>query len=84
MTAHHELQGFGAVEVSTTSIGAAEALNKLASSVEMTPYEAGLYQSTGTRRFERIIRFATIDCVKAGWLAKNKGVWSITDAGKRR
>src|SRR5215475_13003638 len=44
---------------------------------------AGLYESTGTRRFERIVRFATIDCVKAGWLAKNKGVWSITDAGKK-
>jgi restriction system protein len=62
---------------------AAEALNKLAASVEMTPYEAGLYESTGARRFEKIVRFATVDCVKAGWLLKNKGVWSITDAGKK-
>ena len=62
---------------------AAEALNKLASSVQMTPYEAGVYPSTGTRRFEKIIRFATVDCTKAGWLLKNKGVWSITDAGKK-
>ena len=62
---------------------AAEALKKLAAVVEMTPYEAGLYESTGTRRFEKIIRFATVDCVKAGWLLKNKGIWSITDAGKK-
>ena len=62
---------------------AAEALSKLAASVEMTPYEAGLYESTGTRRFEKIIRFATVDCVKAGWLLKSKGVWSVTDVGKK-
>jgi restriction system protein len=62
---------------------AGEALKKLAASVQMTPYEAGLYESTGTPRFEKIIRFATIDCAKAGWLLKNKGIWSITDAGKK-
>jgi restriction system protein len=62
---------------------AAEALSKLAASVEMTPYETGVYESTGARRFERIVRFATVDCVKAGWLLKSKGVWSITDAGKK-
>jgi len=37
-----------------------EALNQLAASVTLTPYEAGLYESTGTPRFEKIIRFATI------------------------
>jgi restriction system protein len=62
---------------------AAEALKKLATVVEMTPYEAGLYESTGTRRFEKIVRFVTVDCVKAGWLLKTKGVWSITDVGKK-
>jgi restriction system protein len=62
---------------------AGEALKKLAASVQLTPYEAGVYESTGTPRFEKIVRFATIDCSKAGWLAKNKGVWSITDAGKK-
>ena len=49
----------------------------------MTPYELGTYASTGTRRFEKIVRFATVDCVKAGWLLKSKGVWSITDAGRK-
>ncbi|MGA8694811.1 MAG: restriction endonuclease [Xanthobacteraceae bacterium] len=62
---------------------AGEALKKLAASVQMTPYEEGLYESSGRPRFEKIVRFATIDCAKAGWLVKNKGVWSITDAGKK-
>jgi restriction system protein len=61
---------------------AGEALSKLAASVQMTPYEKGLYESSGKPRFEKIVRFATIDCAKAGWLLKNKGIWTITEAGK--
>lgn len=59
---------------------AADALASLAKSVELTAYEAGEYDSGG-RRFEKIVRFATVDCVKAGWLLKEKGVWSVTDEG---
>ena len=62
---------------------AGEALKLLAASTEMTPYEQGTYGSTGSRRFEKIVRFATIDCVKARSLVKNKGIWSITDVGKK-
>ena len=61
---------------------AAIALKALAAQTELTPYEQGNYQSTGGRRFEKIVRFATVDCVKAGWLLKNKGIWSVTEAGK--
>jgi restriction system protein len=59
------------------------ALEKLAASVKLTEYEAGIYESTGTRRFEKIVRFATVDCVKAGWLLKNKGIWQVTEAGRK-
>lgn len=47
----------------------------------MTPYEADSYESGG-RRFEKIVRFATVDCVKAGRLIKDKGIWSVTDEGR--
>jgi len=33
------------------------------------------------RRYERIVRFGTITFVKAGWLIKDKGLWSISEAG---
>ncbi len=59
---------------------ASDALSALANAVVMTPYEAGDYESGG-RRFEKIVRFATVDCVKAGWLVKHKGIWSVTDVG---
>jgi restriction system protein len=41
----------------------------------------GSYPSGG-QRFEKIVRFATVDCAKAGWLQKAKGRWMVTDAGK--
>lgn len=59
---------------------AREALRRLADSVTLTPFEAGSYPS-GARRFEKIVRFATVDCTKAGWLAKHKGTWTVTEAG---
>jgi restriction system protein len=64
-------------------VQAATALRELSQKTELTSYEQGSYASTGGRRFEKIVRFATVDCVKAGWLLKNKGIWSVTDAGKK-
>jgi restriction system protein len=37
----------------------------------------------GVRRYERIIRFSTIPAVKAGWLIKDKGQWTLTEDGRR-
>lgn len=59
---------------------AADALAQLADAVSLSEYEAGNYASGG-RRFERIVRFATVTLVKAGWMVKQKGVWSVTEDG---
>jgi restriction system protein len=58
------------------------ALAALAKRVKLTPHEAGAYEKGG-RRFEKIVRFATVDTVKAGWLVKAKGYWTVTDAGRQ-
>lgn len=63
-------------------VRAGEALAVLANSVTLTEYEKGDYDA-GDRRFEKIVRFATVDCVKAGWLAKDRGVWEVTEAGQQ-
>jgi restriction system protein len=47
-----------------------------------TPFEQGNFGSGG-RRYEKIVRWATVDCVKAGWLVKSHGRWSITDEGRK-
>lgn len=61
---------------------AADALARVAEGETLSDYEAGTYKSGG-RRFEIIIRWATVDLVKAGWLLKQKGVWSVTELGKQ-
>jgi len=61
-------------------IRARDALDLLRSQVELTEYEKGEYPSGGPR-FDKIVRFATVDCVKAGWMIKEKGIWTITEEG---
>lgn len=59
---------------------AVDALGLLAGQVTLTEYEAGDYE-TGGRRFEKIVRFSTVAPVKAGWLVKDKGIWTLTSEG---
>jgi restriction system protein len=47
----------------------------------MTEFEAANYPGTDIRRFEKSIRFVTITAVKAGWMIKEAGVWTATEAG---
>lgn len=61
---------------------AGEALSKLVSFFTLSEYEAGSYEGSGVRRFDKIVRFATVDCVKAGWLTKHKGTWFLTPEGR--
>jgi restriction system protein len=60
---------------------ARQALDELEAGEVLTDYERGNFPS-GARRFPTIVRFYTVNCVKAGWLLKNKGRWSITDEGR--
>lgn len=58
-------------------------LERIGNDFELSEYEAGSYPSSpGDHRYEKIIRFATIGLVKAGWLIKRKGRWYITELGK--
>lgn len=50
--------------------------------ITLTPYEEELLPG-GTSRFRKNFSFGTIDLVKAGWLYKNKGVWTVTEQGKQ-
>jgi restriction system protein len=60
---------------------ARDAIQAVESQVTLTEYERGEYESGG-RRFDKMLRFATLDTVKAGWLLKSKGRWSVTEEGR--
>jgi restriction system protein len=63
---------------------AKELLERLESVVPPTEFEKSEYpKRPGVRRYEKIVRFATIAPVKAGWLIKSKGRWTATDEGRK-
>lgn len=62
-------------------IRAQDAINTVEGQVELTEHEGGEYEG-GARRFDKILRFATVDAVKAGWMRKDKGIWYITSEGE--
>lgn len=55
---------------------------QVATACDLTDWEKGLYPSGG-QRFEKILRFATVDAAKAGWLQRNKGIWLVTETGQK-
>ncbi|GJG87330.1 hypothetical protein tb265_25110 [Gemmatimonadetes bacterium T265] len=62
-------------------LSAAEAITTTAERVAPTAHEQALLPN-GKRRYDTMLRWATVDCVVAGWLVKAHGRWSITPAGE--
>jgi restriction system protein len=63
---------------------AKEVIRRVEKLVTPTLFEDSNYPNNPkVRRFEKIVRFATIGPVKAGWLIKSKGKWYLTEEGKK-
>lgn len=60
---------------------AREVISRLSVQLPPTRSEQGTY-SNGARRFDKIVRFTTITPVKAGWMVKEDGIWSLTEEGR--
>ncbi|MBE0661395.1 MAG: Mrr restriction system protein [Bacteroidales bacterium] len=60
-----------------------EVVDKIRETVEFDDYEIHVYEKTGYIRWESVFHFYTIDCMKAGYLRKQKGVWYLTDEGEK-
>jgi restriction system protein len=59
-------------------------LERLSTVVPPTSFEQSTYpKRPDVRRYEKIARFSTVGAVKAGWLIKDKGLWSLTDEGRQ-
>ena len=70
------------LEENPDGLAAKDAIAALRDRVQLTDYELGTYND-GSRRYDKVVRFATIDLNKAGWKIKSRGVWYITPEGKR-
>jgi restriction system protein len=58
-----------------------DVIDKIRQTVSFTDYEKHIYEKTGYVRWQSVLHFYTIDCMKAGLLIKENGIWSLTQAG---
>ena len=59
-----------------------EMIKEIDQSLDLNEWEKGSYEKTGYTRWISIMRFYSIDCSKAGFLRRSKGIWSITEDGE--
>ncbi|GAB4240824.1 MAG: hypothetical protein OHK0028_19060 [Deltaproteobacteria bacterium] len=68
---------------SSEGLPAKVVLERLVDIVPPTDFEKSTYpRQPNVRRYEKIVRFSTISAVKAGWLVKDRGLWTLTEAGR--
>lgn len=61
---------------------AAKVILLLEQQLPPTEFESAYYpKNPGVRRYPKIVRFSTIQAVKAGWLDKTKGIWTLMPEG---
>jgi len=60
-----------------------EVMQKMEETMGFDEYELHVYEKTGHTRWKSVFHFYTIDCVKAGFLRKQKGMWYLTDEGEK-
>jgi restriction system protein len=74
---------FAVLSVPTEPVPAHEVIRLTAERVPPTSFEQkGLPKHPNIRRFDNLLRFATLPAVKAGWLIKAKDGWTLTDDGR--
>ena len=60
-----------------------DVVDKIRETITFDDYEKHRYEKTGYIRWESIMHFYTIDCLKAGFLRKDKGTWILTEEGEK-
>jgi restriction system protein len=64
------------------SLRASELMNKIEKSIPLDSYELEKFESNGNARWTSILHFYSIGCIKAGYITKHKGVWTLTSEGE--
>jgi restriction system protein len=63
-------------------LGSGELLARAEPKLGLTDYEKAKYEKSGYIRWESVIHFYSIDCVKAGYIQKEGGKWNLTPEGE--
>ncbi len=57
-------------------------MSRVEQKVDLDTWDKERYEKSGYIRWESILHFFSIDCVKAGYLIKKKGIWYLTPEGE--
>ncbi len=60
-----------------------EVIDRIRKNLQFSDWEKTVYEKTGYIRWEAILHFYTVDCAKAGYLRKSKGMWYLTPEGEQ-
>jgi len=60
-----------------------EVVERIRNKLQFNDWEKGTYEKTGYVRWESILHFFSVDCAKAGYLRKAKGIWYLTPEGEQ-
>lgn len=59
-----------------------EVIAEVEKRVELDDWAKATYEKSGYVRWQSMLHFFSIDCIKAGFLVKKKGVWYLTPEGE--
>jgi restriction system protein len=59
-----------------------EVIDEVQKRVNLDEWAKERYEKTGYIRWNSILHFYSIDCIKAGFLVKKKGIWFLTPEGE--
>lgn len=59
-----------------------EVISRVSQTVPLDLWDLEKYEKSGYVRWVSILHFYSIDCIKAGFLVKQKGIWFLTKEGE--
>ena len=59
-----------------------DVLKEVEKRIELTEHDRAVYEKSGYVRWQSVLHFYSIDCVKAGFLKKSRGRWYLTPEGQ--
>lgn len=59
-----------------------EVVNEVGRRIELDDWAREIYEKSGKIRWQSLLHFYTIDCIKAGFMVKRSGIWYITSEGE--
>lgn len=76
-------EGFKILKAAGGQLPSKDIFFKIKENIQFSEWENGTYEKTGYVRWESIFRFYSINCVKAGFIRKNRRIWYLTEEGEK-